>query len=108
MLTNTPIHVFLWNTGVHQARLSPPARQSLTSFSRIIHLNLRTFATHRDPIPSSLLTNALDQKQRSAQREDSVGPFQLGLIQPTLRSGEKPPAKWSELSTSGKGTQCNH
>jgi mitochondrial import inner membrane translocase subunit TIM21 len=66
-------------------------------------LHLRKFATHRDHVPSSLLSNVLDQKQRSAHREDSVGPFQLGLVQPTFGPGEKPQPKWSELSTSGKG-----
>jgi len=105
MLTNTPIHVFLHNTGVRQGRLNARARRAFSSFPGISHVNFRTFATNRNPISSSLLTNALDQKQRSVQREDSVGPFQLGLIQPTLRTGEKPPAKWSELSTSGKVTR---
>ncbi|TCD70670.1 hypothetical protein EIP91_002394 [Steccherinum ochraceum] len=62
----------------------------------------RTFATHRDPTAtSSLLSNALDQKQRASQRDDSVGPFQLGLIPPTPRDDVKV-KKWSELSTSGK------
>ncbi|KAH8100454.1 TIM21-domain-containing protein [Cristinia sonorae] len=62
----------------------------------------RTFATHRDPTTtSSLLSNALDQKQRAARREDNVGPFQLGLIPPTPRDDVKV-KKWSELSTSGK------
>lgn len=63
----------------------------------------RRFATHRDPLPSSLLTSALDQKQRNSTqgRNDSVGPFALG-VQPSFRQGEKV-KKWSELSTGGKG-----
>jgi len=61
----------------------------------------RKYATHRDPLPSSLLTSALDQKQRGPQRDESVGPFQLGM-QPSIRHGEKV-KKWSELSTGGKG-----
>ena len=61
----------------------------------------RRYATHRDSLPSSLLTSALDQKQRGAQRDESVGPFQLD-IQPSIRRGEKV-KKWSELSTGGKG-----
>ena len=54
--------------------------------------------------PSSLLTSALDQKQRTSHpsREDSVGPFQLGISQAALRRGEKA-KKWSELSVGGKG-----
>jgi hypothetical protein len=62
----------------------------------------RRFATHRDALPSSLLNAALDQQQqRGAQRDGSVGPFQLG-IQPSFRQGEKV-KKWSELTTTGKG-----
>lgn len=66
----------------------------------------RRFATHRDPLPSSLLTSTLDQKQRGniQGQNDSVGPFALG-VQPSLRHGEKV-KKWSELSTGGKG-MCN-
>ena len=75
------------------------ARQKSSS----IHLQShRRFATHRDPLPSSLLTSALDQKQRGTQgQNDSVGPFALG-VQPSWRHGEKI-KKWSELSTGGKG-----
>ena len=61
----------------------------------------RRYATHQDPLPSSLLTSALDQKQRGSQRDESVGPFQLG-VQPSFRHGEKV-KKWSELSPGGKG-----
>ncbi|KAH7927361.1 hypothetical protein BV22DRAFT_974095, partial [Leucogyrophana mollusca] len=38
---------------------------------------------------------------RATQRDDSVGPFQLGLSQASLNRGEKV-KKWSELSTGGK------
>ena len=57
----------------------------------------------RKPISgATLLSQALDQKRRSARGEDSVGPFRLGLIPPTPQDvGEV--KKWSELSTSGKG-----
>ncbi|KDQ54782.1 hypothetical protein JAAARDRAFT_37885 [Jaapia argillacea MUCL 33604] len=62
----------------------------------------RGFATHRDPVvPSSILTHALDQKQRGARRQDSVGPFQLGLVPPT-EDEVKNLKKWSELSAGGK------
>lgn len=60
----------------------------------------RQYATRRDAAPSSLLSSALDRKQRSAdfQREESVGPFQIGV---SPQHGEKV-KRWSELSTAGK------
>jgi len=72
----------------------------------------RPFATHRDPptytqpgiSSSSLLSQALDQRQRGARREDSVGPFQLGLSQPAF--GEGTTRKWSELSPKGKAMRA--
>jgi import inner membrane translocase subunit TIM21 len=72
----------------------------------------RHFATHRDTptyaqpgvSSSSLLSQALDQRQRT-RREESVGPFQLGLSQPSF--GEGTTRKWSELSPKGKGQSLN-
>ncbi|KAG1755006.1 TIM21-domain-containing protein [Suillus paluster] len=63
----------------------------------------RTFVTHQDAASSSLLSSALDQKQRASRlnREDSVGPFTLGLSQASLKQGKKV-KQWSELSTGGK------
>jgi import inner membrane translocase subunit TIM21 len=69
----------------------------------------RQYATHREapsnthpPLSSSsLLSQALNQKQRRFRREDSVGPFQLGLSQPSYDDGSS--KKWSELSPKGKG-----
>jgi mitochondrial import inner membrane translocase subunit TIM21 len=77
--------------------------------SRIAAKCSRHYATHRDTptyaqpglSTSSLLSQALDQKQRGARREDTVGPFQLGLSQPSLNKGTA--KKWSELSPKGKG-----
>ncbi|CAL1696398.1 unnamed protein product [Somion occarium] len=67
-------------------------------------LPFRTYATHRDAATASttpLLSQALDQRQRSARRQDSVGPFQLGLIPPTPQDvGEI--KKWSQLNTTEK------
>ncbi|KAI8995382.1 TIM21-domain-containing protein [Trametes punicea] len=70
----------------------------------------RLYATHAQnidinpgskPTAASLLSSALDQRQRAARREDSVGPFQLGLTPP--RPDEVTPDKpWSELSVGGK------
>lgn len=92
------------------------SRTFVISGLKIQHTNraakwYRSYATHRDPIPtSSLLSHALDQKRRAAMREDSVGPFQLGLIPPTPQDGGNT-KKWSELSAGGKGTSsmppCN-
>ena len=78
-------------------------RHRLRSQPRAVFL-CRGYATHRDPMPtSSLLSQALDQKRRAAGREDSVGPFQLGLIPPTPQdAGDR--KKWSELNAGGKGT----
>lgn len=69
----------------------------------------RSYANGHGGTPSSLLTSALDQKQRtshSANKDDSVGPFQLGISQAALRRGEKV-KKWSELSVGGKGKSCS-
>jgi len=68
----------------------------------------RHYATHRDTptyaqpgvTSSSLLSKALDQKQKGVRREDSVGPFQLGLSQPSFGKGST--KRWSELSPKGK------
>ena len=66
----------------------------------------RTFATHRDDLDFSTrgspLSNTLDSKRGAEPKHESVGPFQLGLSQQALRTGEKVP-KWSELDTKGKG-----
>jgi len=72
----------------------------------------RHYATHRDTptyaqpgsSKSSLLSQALDQKQRGARREDTVGPFQLGLSQPSFNKGTA--KKWSELSPKGKAARA--
>lgn len=64
----------------------------------------RAYATHRDPVPSSLLSSSLDQKPGQSRGGDSVGPFALG-VQPSVRNGEKV-KKWSELSRGGKVTRA--
>lgn len=74
----------------------------------------RQYATHREEHShthpgvnsSSLLSQALNQKQRRLRREDSVGPFQLGLSQPSYDDGSS--KKWSELSPKGKGQSSKH
>jgi len=71
----------------------------------------RQYATHRDPSnthpplnSSSLLSQALNQKQKRFQREDSVGPFQLGLSQPSYDAVSS--KKWSELSPKDKAIRA--
>lgn len=69
----------------------------------------RTFVTHQDAASSSLLSSALDQKQRGARlnREDSVGPFTLGISERSLKHDKKV-KQWSQLSTGGKGAHTFH
>ena len=63
----------------------------------------RSYASRNERVAaSSLLSSALEQKQRETRGQDYVGPFQLGLIPPTPRGGAST-KKWSELSTAGKG-----
>ena len=75
-----------------------------------VKFSSRHYATHRDPPiyqqpgsvgSSSLLSQALDQKERDFRRDDSVGPFQLGLSRPSFDNGTA--KKWSELSPKDKG-----
>ena len=75
----------------------PQACASLT-----LRLKSRKYTTHRDP-SSSPLSQSLDQRTREARTTDSVGPFPLGISQRYSNHDEKV-KKWSELSTSGKGT----
>ena len=87
------------------ARLHP--RLSPTHFRPfLLH---RTFATHKGAATASttpLLSQALDQKARSARRDDSVGPFRLGLIPPTPQEVGNI-KKWSELNRAEKGASTN-
>lgn len=66
--------------------------KALPSYSR------RTYATHQDHSPSSLLSQQFEQRKTS-RNADSVGPFQLGIVQPSTQKVKK----WSELSNGGKG-----
>ena len=59
----------------------------------------RAYATHRNNA-SDLLSQTLDVK-RGTRREDTVGPFVLGV--PPSKQGAGNAKKWSELSTGGKG-----
>ena len=109
----------------HTRRLCRPAAP--TAFSARIRIlvlpgaGAQTFATHANvntspsagagsssnrPTSASLLSNALDRTQRGARREDSAGPFTLGITPP--RPDEvKPEKKWSELSAAGKGASIS-
>lgn len=84
--------------------LGNPRRFFIVAFSgrniRELQGTCRQYATRRNTAPSPLLNSALDRKQRSAdfQREESVGPFQLGI---SPQHGKRV-KRWSELSTTGK------
>ena len=60
---------------------------------------IRFYAAHRNHAPD-LLSQTLDVK-RGTRREDTVGPFVLG-VPPSQQSAENV-KRWSELSTGGKG-----
>ena len=73
-----------------------------TANSRRASSIVRCYATHRGSLDSSPLSQSLDQNRGTTPRSrDSVGPFQLGLSQPSAVYEEVKP--WSELSKTGKG-----
>ncbi|XP_006454739.1 hypothetical protein AGABI2DRAFT_215207 [Agaricus bisporus var. bisporus H97] len=90
-------------------RSSLPCTRSLylTGFSlQCSRRQIRRFATHNKSVnlnqQPSYLSHSLDTKHaNSSTRHDSVGPFQIGISQQALRSGQKA-KKWSELSAGGK------
>ncbi|KAI5124415.1 hypothetical protein M0805_008299 [Coniferiporia weirii] len=63
----------------------------------------RVGATHNGMPKSSLLSQALDQRQQAARgaQADTAGPFTLGMTRQSLGEGKKL-KKWNELSTKGK------
>lgn len=60
----------------------------------------KSYATQRSSA-SDLLAQTLDTKHQSGRRQDSVGPFALG-VSPSAQSAQNV-KKWSELGTGGKG-----
>ncbi|KAG5648213.1 hypothetical protein DXG03_006168 [Asterophora parasitica] len=84
---------------VHRSTVLP---RSWLKTPRLSAICRRKYVTYKDAEPQpSPLSHSLDTKQRAVPRGDSVGPFQLGLAQPSLRKGERV-KKWSELSPGGK------
>ncbi|KAF5377519.1 hypothetical protein D9615_005136 [Tricholomella constricta] len=83
---------------VYRPTASP---RSWSESPRLIALSKRKYATYKDTDTLSPLSQSLDTKRRAVPRGDTVGPFQLGLAQSSLRKGERV-QKWSELSTGGK------
>ncbi|KAI1797619.1 TIM21-domain-containing protein [Ganoderma leucocontextum] len=91
---------------------APPSSPSNARLRVRVLSGFQTYATHANanptstaggskPTAASLLSSALDQRQRAARRADSAGPFTLGIVPP--RPDEvKPEKKWSELSAGGK------
>ncbi len=102
---------FCASRGVFGVFLTPPI---CAHKRRTLITIYRQYATHREAPSnthprvdsSSLLSQALDQKQRRFRKEDSVGPFQLGLSQSSYGDGSS--KKWSELSPKGKGQSFKH
>ncbi|KAF9459428.1 TIM21-domain-containing protein [Collybia nuda] len=94
-ITNFLFRTHAQRPPVSLSRSLPKPHRTFSPFAK------RRYATHRDGESSSLLSQSLDTKQRPIPRGDSVGPFQLGLAQSSLRKGEKLQS-WSQLSTSGK------
>ncbi|KAG6820767.1 hypothetical protein H0H93_012031 [Arthromyces matolae] len=74
--------------------------RSLLKSSCTSSLLRRRFATHRDETTVPL-SQSLDTRRREAPRADTLGPFNLGPSQSSLKKGERV-QKWSELSTGGK------
>lgn len=96
VLMNITNLLFRTHCSASISRSLPQPHRTLSLFTK------RRYATQRDGESSSLLSQSLDTKQRVPPRGDSVGPFQLGLAQSSLRKGEKVQS-WSQLSTGGKG-----
>ncbi|KAG6889362.1 hypothetical protein C0995_001427 [Termitomyces sp. Mi166 len=81
---------------------SPLLARSLSKRPCTFVFSSRKYATHRETGETSFpLSHSLDTRQRTIPRADTVGPFQLGLAQSSLKKGERV-QKWSELSTGGK------
>ncbi|KAL0578020.1 hypothetical protein V5O48_003970 [Marasmius crinis-equi] len=64
----------------------------------------RQYATNRDTVDPSRLSQSLDTRQQAFRTRESVGPFQLASS--SLNSTERV-QKWSELSTAGKTRTSN-
>lgn len=75
---------------------TPKISPRITVPKLVVH---RTYVTPRSNA-SDLLSQTLDVK-RGIRREDTVGPFVLGV--PPSQRGAENVKKWSELSTGGKG-----
>ncbi|KAI0670171.1 TIM21-domain-containing protein [Trametes maxima] len=87
------------------ASTARPARiivipRAYATHAQNVHVNPGA-ASGSKPTAASLLSGALDQRQRAARREDSAGPFQLGITPPRPED-VRPEKKWSELSVGGK------
>ncbi|KAI0639135.1 TIM21-domain-containing protein [Trametes polyzona] len=75
--------------------------RSYATHAQNVNVNPQGGPSGSKPTAASLLSSALDQRQRAARREDMAGPFQLGITPP--RPDEvRPEKKWSELSVGGK------
>lgn len=98
--------VMIFRIAVSATRQCPLRSTTPKISSQIIAFKFtvnRSYATHRRNA-SELLSQTLDVK-RGTRREDTVGPFILGVPPSQQSSGNA--KKWSELSSGGKGV-CPH
>ncbi|KAF9073790.1 TIM21-domain-containing protein [Rhodocollybia butyracea] len=60
----------------------------------------RKYATHRDPLHPSTLSQSLDTRQYPLRPEQKVGPFEMGMNESPF--AQEQPKKWKDLSGMGK------
>ncbi|KAJ3750024.1 TIM21-domain-containing protein [Lentinula detonsa] len=60
----------------------------------------RRYATHKDPLHPSQLSQSLDTKYQPLRPDQKVGPFRMGMNESPFATPK--PTKWAELSTGGK------
>ncbi|KAG2023853.1 hypothetical protein CC2G_001460 [Coprinopsis cinerea AmutBmut pab1-1] len=80
---------------------TPPARPYSTRSNFDFSTSSSSSSSSGSSSRISQTFDGLGKHTSTDARHDSVGPFQLGLSQQALRTGQKLP-KWSELDTKGK------
>ncbi|KAJ4476674.1 TIM21-domain-containing protein [Lentinula aciculospora] len=82
------------------------AHASCPSFSRISKPRIsvfrlsRRYATHKDPLHPSQLSQSLDTKYQPLRPDQKVGPFQMRMNESPFATPK--PTRWVDLSTGGK------
>ncbi|KIK71346.1 hypothetical protein GYMLUDRAFT_254572 [Collybiopsis luxurians FD-317 M1] len=77
-----------------------PSIQRLSSPHFSVLWIRRKYATHRDPLRPSNLSQALDTKHQPLRPEQKVGPFQMSMNDSPFQQPTK--KKWANLSAGGK------